>query len=186
MRKLPALCCLCGNQRTVKYGGPRSYRPPAFIGEPGKECAQDRFVAELRCEACGRRTRHALLRADGDEMSTYAEELNGKPQFTHDEDIQVLIGTHIERLAEKAIYVKIAADWKPWEPGHRACITQYLNTGNWKVSINETHSPATQLHYILESEKWINTSNSTRWSVQPETATDFPKRWLWLTAAGVE
>ena len=70
--RVRALCCECGNIRTVAahYSGPRD-------GNRAIECDPHhregwRLTATLKCSACKAKTRHALLR-DGDDSRDYAE-----------------------------------------------------------------------------------------------------------------
>lgn len=78
-----ALCCDCGQVRTVK----RKHRPPRYVPDCGSgylashegrrrfPFAQpgDRCVGDLRCSHCDTVTRHAILR-DGDKYADAAEE----------------------------------------------------------------------------------------------------------------
>jgi hypothetical protein len=78
-----ALCCDCGQLRTVK----RRYRLGRFVPELGSgylmspqgrstyPFAQpwDRFVGDLKCSHCRATTRHAVVR-DGDDYADHAEE----------------------------------------------------------------------------------------------------------------
>lgn len=60
-----ALCCVCGNLRTVssdfsRYQGPDNAHSPQGMAEGWRK------TESLKCDACGERTRHALLQpADG-------------------------------------------------------------------------------------------------------------------------
>lgn len=181
---LQAMCCHCGQLRTVKYGGPRNYRPPHFWDEPSLKYPRERFTAELRCTQCRKVTKHAILR--GDEHRDWAEKnLLDKPVFTHDEDLRVLLDMHIERLAEKAITVEIRDDWTPWPAGNASHITQWLHDGRWSVKLNAKHPLMHQVRYLLDAEKWIGNHFAARWYVKTETATTWPHRTMWVTVAMV-
>lgn len=79
-----ALCCDCGQLRTVKRNHcPRRFMPEVgalyVMSDKGRRLypfAQpgDRYVGDLKCGHCGTTTRHAFLR-DGDEeyAADYAE-----------------------------------------------------------------------------------------------------------------
>jgi hypothetical protein len=68
-----ALCCECGNLRTVAAG----YNPPLDDNRTCEERFGDhrgwRFTCTLKCSVCMTKTRHAILR-DGSEYRDYAEE----------------------------------------------------------------------------------------------------------------
>ena len=78
-----ALCCDCGQVRTVKRNHTlRRYVPDfgfgyllSFDGRRNAPFAQpgDRFMGDLKCSYCGAITRHAVLR-DGDPHAHAAEE----------------------------------------------------------------------------------------------------------------
>ncbi|OBF52537.1 hypothetical protein A5778_15575 [Mycolicibacterium monacense] len=77
-----ALCCECGNLRTCKQ--PRNY-----VSERSDLQTWHRMTGDLKCDACGRITRHALLRSG--EFRDAAENyqrmaLGGEPQ-SHLEDV---------------------------------------------------------------------------------------------------
>lgn len=84
--RVPALCCTCGNVRTVSTGYSAGHTqlsaceslPAATLAdcwsrgyylehEPGWRC-----LTLLKCDHCGERTRHALIRDD--EHRNFAEQ----------------------------------------------------------------------------------------------------------------
>lgn len=55
-----ALCCVCGNMRTVSSDFSR-YQDPNHANSPQGKTEGWRKTETLKCDACGERTRHALL-----------------------------------------------------------------------------------------------------------------------------
>lgn len=60
---VPALCCVCGTQRSVSPDYSRYRDPNSAESDQGKTEGW-RHTQTLKCDACGQRTRHALLRGD--------------------------------------------------------------------------------------------------------------------------
>lgn len=68
-----ALCCQCGHQRTVSANHFTSMKDPnAPYGDQGKSLGW-RSTRTLKCEACGERTRHAVLRGDDEKHPDWDE-----------------------------------------------------------------------------------------------------------------
>lgn len=72
-----ALCCGCGNQRTVKLGG--KFRPRKYVPEPHVDGSYERFTASLKCAECKTLTTHAIIRKDP--WKNFAETLNIAPDM---------------------------------------------------------------------------------------------------------
>lgn len=71
--RLRALCCECGNLRSVAatYNAPRDdNRTDETSDRDGRGW---RCTATLKCSNCGNKTRHALIREDNDEYRDVAE-----------------------------------------------------------------------------------------------------------------
>jgi transcription elongation factor Elf1 len=60
-----ALCCECGNLRTVSGNYGLRYRDPNYAGWGFDDKRGWRKTGTLKCGACGRQTRHALLNTTG-------------------------------------------------------------------------------------------------------------------------
>ncbi|WP_390176165.1 DUF6315 family protein [Mycolicibacterium vaccae] len=59
-KRVSALCCVCGNQRTVSSDYSR-YQDPNHSSSVEGKAKGWRKTETLKCDACGARTRHALL-----------------------------------------------------------------------------------------------------------------------------
>lgn len=71
-----ALCCECGNLRTCK-------RPRNYVPERADLQTWHRLTGDLKCDVCGRITRHAVLRSDEyrDSAESYQRmALGGEPR----------------------------------------------------------------------------------------------------------
>lgn len=62
--QVKALCCQCGNLRTVSEDYSR-YQDPNNAHSPQGRKEGWRKTESLKCDECGQRTRHAILHADG-------------------------------------------------------------------------------------------------------------------------
>jgi len=67
--RVPALCCECGNLRTVAASYRWRYDDPESSCDDGRDSRGWRLTRTMRCSACKAMTRHAILRDDdaGDE-----------------------------------------------------------------------------------------------------------------------
>lgn len=70
--RVRALCCVCGQQRTVSVGYSR-YDDANQAWDDGANENGWRMTRTLKCAHCRALTRHALLR-DGDPRRDYVEE----------------------------------------------------------------------------------------------------------------
>lgn len=61
---VPALCCVCGTQRTVSADYSRNRDPNHASSVQGRKAGW-RYTQTLKCDGCGQPTRHALLRPGG-------------------------------------------------------------------------------------------------------------------------
>ncbi|WP_432678081.1 DUF6315 family protein [Rhodococcus pyridinivorans] len=84
---LLALCCECGNQRTVKNGGPRNYSAPGFVGEPWRDDDFNRFICTIKCSVCNTKTTHAMLRREDDPSRDVAEYENAPLMLNAEGDV---------------------------------------------------------------------------------------------------
>lgn len=66
-----ALCCICGSLRTCRR--PRNYRSENFWLSGPIDRDWHREVGDLKCEACGRVTTHAIIQPEKDVFRDHAE-----------------------------------------------------------------------------------------------------------------
>jgi hypothetical protein len=91
--RVGALCCVCGKSRTVSSDYRRSRDPNDDYSDDGKKEGWRR-TNTLKCDACGGRTRHAILSGDVDyrdsderyQRYTLGGEWEGNPQYAPDRD----------------------------------------------------------------------------------------------------
>jgi hypothetical protein len=91
--RVRALCCECGNLRTVSARYRR--RDDAHSRDSGADARGWRMTATLRCSACGSGTVHALLRDDVPGFRDSAEER----QWLTREQLMSLSSEITDRLA---------------------------------------------------------------------------------------
>jgi hypothetical protein len=72
--RVNALCCVCGNRRTVSDDYSRR-QDPNYSGGVSSHPQGWRSTQTLKCGECGEQTRHAILRAADSKWRDYDEEL---------------------------------------------------------------------------------------------------------------
>lgn len=72
VQQVNALCCVCGNLRTVSSDYHR-YQDPNHAGSPEGKAKGWLKTQTLKCEACATRTRHALLKPSEDRWRDWDE-----------------------------------------------------------------------------------------------------------------
>ncbi|MGJ6124907.1 DUF6315 family protein [Mycolicibacterium sp. Y3] len=99
--QVQALCCTCGNLRTVSANYYASTQDPnGAYSEQGKVEGW-RETKSLKCAACGERTRHAVLRADEDKFRDWDEERQRIALGDEDKSKYPYTGEYLQELRRK-------------------------------------------------------------------------------------
>lgn len=162
-----ALCCACGNLRTVSANAsPRNYRPEGVSPEHIARCYQyapnfwanvkpwERLLEDLKCTPCGKVTRHAALRDD--EHRDYAEKLNAAS------DRLVADATRaLESLGARVALEEFTINGRTGT----AEITRFLDDGTVFVTLNPAVHRDTVVRRAREIVELITRPDEARWFV---------------------
>lgn len=167
----PALCCECGNVRTVSPNAyPRRADPYSrgegetperleFWKSKGLREGMDpywRALMMLKCSACGEQTRHALTREEG--CLDYCEEEARRVDMARRE-----LNARLHRLELAGIDVRWRGEGDRWT-SERTIIQLYEyrdESPRWYVQVREAADPDQLIRQLVDVERTIDREDLT-------------------------
>lgn len=166
--KLSALCCECGNTRTVTEWDSFGEAEPDEVAAPRNPFG--RCFLWRKCKACGKDTKHAYLRLDQDrdELETAMAAVDVE-RCAEQILAEVQVPAVVEALRHRGVRVEWRSAW-PWADAERpvGSVTWYLSDDVFVVELDDTDDTLRLLRALKTVEEIISDPGGWLiWRVDP-------------------